>query len=250
MKQQLNNPISYSIIGLESLWKTSFVNKVISATKLLKNFKINNIELVLYSGISEKQLQAITANLAYINTKIYSIHLPKDMGLNTSLITDFSSFIKFAEQNSCNLLVIHVNDSKIDLNKAHKLYKSLFKICPKLKLLIENTANITNLFESAKALKQHNNFGLTLDLEHLYLRKEDILLYQTFCNYIYNIHFRDYSPLKRYVMPGKGIIDFKKIHSFINEYYQGVITIESKFSSIKDLIICNNFMNNFLGGLN
>ncbi len=199
----------------------------------------------------------ITDVIQRLPISIASIHGPKALfeKESSSVAERLNRCLETAAQWGAGLLILH---PPRNLSQASALIVSrlLEGSLPKL----EET-EVALSFESMPWLRDFPDFILdlhgrlpyvtaTIDLEHLWQSGQSLsVCLDRLGPLAVNIHIRDYgytSARHKYLLPGKGIADFKEIARVLGRTgYEGLVTMETWFENDQQLTCCKMFLDEF-----
>lgn len=226
--------VSISLAGLNFIKGDSYLTTLLNRLQFCHKISVTAIELPLVSSFREIDGLLIKKYCDRYGINITSIHLPKDKCLSNVTDEEIDDLIKTCEILMCDLLVWHVYND--DVSNIQKVLKAFAKKASKIKITIENTPNLTSFFELIPDLMTQKNMGITLDLEHMYRMAYDIDDFEALYFLIDNVHIRDYDEFSRYIVIGKGSVDFDKILKELLQHTSATYTLECAYTFEEDVI--------------
>lgn len=181
---------------------------------------------------------------------IYSAHFSKNIFQYASVGSLLKKHLLMAEYLRCSTVVIHPPDlsDKVYYRRAKKIFKEnlFFAETHNIKMTVENVPYISNCLDHLSKLVTEIDsefFGVTMDTEFVYSMNETVEKYFDVLNdHIIHIHLRDYDGSafgkegkRKYILPGRGNLDFPSIIATIKKHYHYNLIIEAAIDDLNKL---------------
>ncbi len=215
----------------------------------------------IYLRFPKKEYWISISNLSKkFGIPIYSAHFSKNI-FHSTAGSSFRKHLLIADYLQCSVVVVHPPDlsNRVLYNMTKKLFQENLSFAEEhnIKMTVENVPYIPNCLDHLSDLVTQINsefFGVTMDTEFVYSTGETVERYfDILDDYILHIHLRDYdgSPFdrngrRRYLLPGRGNLDFSSILMTIKKHYHSDLIIEAPINDLKKLDTSQQFLRNLL----
>jgi len=195
------------------------------------------------------------------NIPIYSAHFSKNIFQYASVGSLLKKHLLMAEYLQCSTVVIHPPDisNKVYYRMAKKMFQEnlSFAEAHNIKMTIENVPYIPNCLDYLSKLVTEIDsefFGVTRDTEFVYSMNETVEKYFDVLNdRIIHIYLRDYDGSafdkegkRKYILPGRGNLDFPFIITTIKKRYHYNLIIEAAIDDLDKLRDSKFLLHNLL----
>ncbi|HGJ64696.1 TPA: sugar phosphate isomerase/epimerase [bacterium] len=170
-----------------------------------------------------EQIDKTIAIAKVLSIPLVNFHPPKGIIICHDLAGNLPDNIREYKQS--------IKDQKIILTIENLPYPKHLRKIPILSRIFTFADNTCQIGKFA----EENGIYITLDTAHIGTTGRDILsVYDSFRNFIANVHISDYDGDTQHLLPGKGKLPLRKfLNLLIDDNYDGLITLETNPSAME-----------------